>query len=342
MVDTLPEKKHAIFYGNSSRQIGAGHIMRLLALAQHIKEDGFKVTFLYKKCLVNLIERLNHEGFNTIQLNSEINERDISALYPHILVIDDYNLSNIELQSISALQVFTVLFDDALNQDSLFADLIINSSPNATISSYKHRAPQANLCLGPKYTILRKEFSQIIAKNNINYSDRQRLIMTLGGTDVKNLSYPLCKELIKHLPDIAIDLILGVNAPEKIIELNKENDKLQVHINSTKISSIMSQAKLAISAAGGTMGELAAMQVPTIALVCADNQLPALTSKLNGSWYTAIDARRHPTPTAEIISTVKNLWENQSLRVNMHRQARKIVDTNGCDRIIKNIKEFTC
>ena len=53
-----------IFRVDASLQIGTGHIMRCLSLAQVLKEYGASVEFICRAHKGNLIEKVQTKGFN--------------------------------------------------------------------------------------------------------------------------------------------------------------------------------------------------------------------------------------------------------------------------------------
>ncbi|PTA50805.1 UDP-2,4-diacetamido-2,4,6-trideoxy-beta-L-altropyranose hydrolase [Shewanella morhuae] len=345
MVAFLLDKARIVFYGNSSQQIGAGHIMRLFALAQ-AAQTQFEVVFAYKSCTDVLLHKLHQQGFSTHSINSPLNTHELMLLKPTVLVVDDYYLVDSELDTLKNLDVYLVKLDDGLNNAIFFADLIINPAPNAPLDVYKRHAPTAMLCLGPQYTYLRQEFSRC---NLIPVEERKNLLITLGGTDSKSLALPLSKLLLDCLPQVQIQLLLGKTHQHQLSlkNLQKKNTCFHLICNPESVAEIMSRSGLAISAAGGTLGELASMGVPTLALITVDNQLPALTSPLNNTWYHGIDVRNFNDENGDISQNrdllnkireeVLILWHNTCKRVHMGEQARQLVDTKGCQRIIEQL-----
>lgn len=345
MEDTLPDKGHFVFYGNSSKTLGAGHIMRLFALAQTVQQAGFRITFIYKQCTSSLLEKLSNENFSTLQFFGAIEADFIAKLKPSCLVIDDYHLSSEEWQNLKSLLVFKLLFDDELNQAPLYADLIVNPSPNAKLENYNPRAPNAHFCLGPKYTILRNEFKNA-SKSIKDIHQRKHILITLGGSDIKALAYPICNILLSYLEGVELILLIGNTHHSQLKQLQQlvqQHKSFSLSINSSNIAQLMSESGMAITGAGGTLGELAAMGVPSIALVYVDNQLSALTSVLNGSWYQAMDFRDHGNSAQDQVMlnklalTASELWQDKFKRVQMSQKAQQIVDTGGCQLILGKV-----
>lgn len=319
--------------------------MRLFALAQYAQMAGFKVSFLYKQCLPSHLKMLMHEGFGTTPISTQLSTQAILSIAPTHLVIDDYYLSKEEWQVLKKLPVFKILFDDALHREPLYADLIVNASPLASPEAYKKQSPDAQLCLGPQYTILREEF-RTASLTLPPLQERNQLLILLGGTDVKHLSLPLCQKMLDRYPSLNLSAIVGECAEEyetALRQLAKQYPKLSLYIKTNKVANIMAQSGLAISSAGGSLSELACMNVPALALVFADNQANALHSLTNNSWYKALDFRtygQHNTIEEELMLnnlciSAYDLYQDLAQRAQMQKQVIGIIDGLGCQRIIE-------
>jgi UDP-2,4-diacetamido-2,4,6-trideoxy-beta-L-altropyranose hydrolase len=345
MVVFLPVKPRVAFYGNNSHGIGAGHIMRLYALAQ-AAQVFFDITFIYKTCSLPLLNKLHQANFNTQQIAAPLSTDE---LLPHAftaIIVDDYDLTTDEWLQLNQLTIFIVKLDDALDHQPIWADFVINPAPNVSLEEYRQRAPNATFCLGPQYTYLRKEFA---AQDYIPIAERPDLLIALGGTDPKSLALPLSRAIIDALPEAHVCLLIGqVHQQQRALELlAKQHSNFSIICNPPSVAQIMMQSGLAISAAGGTLGELASQGVPTLALVTVDNQLPALGSPLNNSWYYAIDTRAFDCNQADtqinndLLSKIKvdavNLWHDKCLRQDMSDIARQLIDSQGCQRIIRQL-----
>jgi UDP-2,4-diacetamido-2,4,6-trideoxy-beta-L-altropyranose hydrolase len=346
MVAILQNKGHFLFYGNSTSQVGAGHIMRLLALAQYAQEAGFKCTFLYKQCQPSHIKRVHDEGFGTAQLSGLLSPDAFKDLSPTHLIIDDYSLSLHEWQLLKDASVFKIALDDAQSADPIYADLVVNASPSALEAEYRARTKYALLCLGPDYTLLRKEFrvaSVVLPELNA----RKRVLVIMGGTDVKHLSLPICHKLLGLHPELPLSLVLGECTPESeqaVCQLAARYPHFQLYRKPNNVATIMAEAGLALSAAGGSLSELACMNVPTLALVCAENQRGALRSPPNNTWYQALDfssyGERHDPNADELMidslcAQAYELHKNYERRLAMQQQIIGIVDGLGCRRIVE-------
>ena len=87
-----------------------------------------------------------------------------------------------------------------------------------------------------------------------------------------------------------------------------------------------------MSAAGGTAGELAALGVPTILTIIADNQVAGAQACVNDGWCAVVDARDNPAAVDELIPATVQLWHDHDKRAAWAARARAAVDPGGADR----------
>jgi UDP-2,4-diacetamido-2,4,6-trideoxy-beta-L-altropyranose hydrolase len=352
-------EQHFVFFANASASIGAGHVMRLLALAQACVRKGIKVSFASYECPEYLHAKLHHEGFNIITLATNFTLNTLLEFKADVIVVDDYSLNDEQWAYFRNTKALLVNIDDDIDNKALVSDIIINPAANATASNYKKRAPKASFCLGPTFTLLRREFAE---QAFVDIEHRKRILVTLGGADVKNMSLALAHALVKKsLDDAEIYVLLGglnSQALRPLQTLASQHSNLCVIEKSEQVAALMMQSGLAITAAGGTLGELACAGTPSIALVSADNQkavlsaalAPSLSTKPPSAWFYAHDVRSYvedeksPSDTThnaqmieEITAQACELWRDLCKRECMSTQARQLIDGHGCERIVEQI-----
>lgn len=351
--------KKICFYANSSPKIGAGHIMRCLALAQAFQKMDYRACFLYKECLPHVLSLLKENQVEPVYCDSD--NFTCSELIQNnqfdCLVVDDYDLIDDERLSLKDLvskprhtRTKIIAIDDAIEDTEVFADIVVNHAETATPEQYVGRFKSDTLLLGKTYALIRKEF--LISSNALT-EHRDSLLITLGATDVKGISLPLVQRVHQLVPKVPIVLVLNnlsLFDSHLLTEVsNLEN--VHLHTNVKQMSALMKQSRLAVTAAGGTLNELACMGVPSIAIVVADNQLSAMCSLHNGQYYKAIDARSYQVdapcnsnPNKKVIDKIVNqtveLWRDTCLLSEMSERAKQVVDGKGCSKIVDAVENL--
>ena len=346
--------KHFVFFANASSKIGAGHIMRLYALAQVCVAKGISVTFASCQCPDYLQDKLQQANIKFVLLPEDFCARDINALNAAVWVIDDYYLREQQWQYFKASGALLVNIDDNTHDCALHSHIIINPSasstsaitPAVTSPCYEKRAPTAQLLLGPSFALLRQEF---VEQKFIPMSERRNILITLGGADVKNMTHAIANAVLKRVAvNTPVTLLIGglqSHSANALYALRDKHPNVEIIENSEHVAKLMMRSGLAITAAGGTLAELSCMGTPSIALVSVDNQLGALQLPENKRWYEVIDVRNYKdqgtpndaTVIQEISDKTSQLWRDLCKRREMSDHARQIIDGKGCTRILEQI-----
>jgi len=152
-----------------------------------------------------------------------------------------------------------------------------------------------------------------------------------GGSDPTGLSGQVAERLHAALPDASISVILGPASTQgwQLAKLQRQLPRLKVYSAPNKVSKILRDAGLVVTAAGGSVGEAAAMRLPALVLVVYDNQAAALQA----CPYPVVDARQGLP--ADLEMQVKALFDDPARRRAIAAAAHKIVDGKGAQRVVE-------
>lgn len=347
-----------LFRADGSQSIGMGHIIRCLSLAEELRSAGFEVAFITK--YEEGENKIISSGFKTFKIQGDIeapvegffygNSEDlieeagsiiclISDFKPNILIIDSYNISMKFLLGLRQ-NVKTVYIDD-INSFNYPVDMIINGNINAIDLNYTRQTSSEQMLLGIDYNMIRKEFKDLPKRNVAN--EITKIMITTGGSDTFGLSKKFAKWILTNLEfeNIQINLIVGSAFSNKseLYKLAQEHKNLILHENPEKISEVMLQSDIAISSGGSTLYELCACGTPTLSFVVADNQVGIVTkmSELglvqSIGWYNELQEEN-----LKVI--LINFMKNFQKRKEMSSQGQKLLDGNGCSRIVEKLLEI--
>jgi len=265
-------KKKIIFRSDAGINIGYGHFVRSLALAQMLKND-FDCAFAtrlpseYQKNEISNICRL-------IQLNSEETKfEDFINLLSgeEIVVLDNYFFSTDYQRNIKEKGCKLVCIDD-IHDKHYVADVVINHGlDNPKLFSIE---PYTKLCLGLDWALLRKPFIDAAQRcSNINNNMIERVVVNFGGVDYNNLTTQVIESL-KGLTSITrIDAIVGDGFLFSKDNLNKDMIFLHRNISAEKIVSIFKSCDAAILSASTVCIEALACGTKIAAGYYVDNQI---------------------------------------------------------------------
>ena len=285
----------------AGKNIGFGHLTRCTAIYNYLEDNSFEVDLI-----VNLNEALTPNlGFENIDwLN--INPEFFANKY-NLIIIDSYLVSKSWLLGLKNKQTVVVHIDD-YNRIIYPVNLIVN--PNIFLESLDYSNQTTKYIGGPDYLILRKPFR--LKKEKSIYNGKPRLLITLGGSDYRNL----LPKLIKWSTDLNLFKI-SIIAPEGIEVLSKGVRVLPL-LDANSMANEIINSEVIISACGQTLHEIASINRSTIGIGIDIDQIP------NHKFYNSINFIKH------------NLWWDQNeLEVEVKKELIRLADYSNREKDLK-------
>ncbi|MGB0383332.1 MAG: UDP-2,4-diacetamido-2,4,6-trideoxy-beta-L-altropyranose hydrolase [Ardenticatenaceae bacterium] len=336
---------------DASARIGAGHLMRCLALAQGWQARGGQVTFITACESVGLLRRLKNEGFKVITLEQAYphsadwdRTSQLLANYPGAwIVLDGYHFDPTYQRQIKESAHPLLLIDDTAHLEYYHADIILNQNINAEQLPYSCD-PDTRLLRGTGYVLLRSEFLSWQAWQRTIPQVAHKVLVTLGGGDANNQTLKVINAL-QEVNEDGLEAVVVVGAsnphfPELQSAVHHSRVPIRLIRNANNMAELMAWADIAVSAGGSTCWELAFMGLPNIILVLADNQrgiaegLHDLGIAINMGWYAGVSE-------LELAHSLKMLIFGSERRQKMSKVAQKLVDGKGSDRVVSKINKLT-
>ncbi len=314
----------------ASSLIGMGHFMRCFAIAEAAGTRGVEVTFLLNEISEAVAARLAAIGAKGVIVAGPLGfEGDFMALAglnltrQDWLIVDSYQADEAFIRTLSNGTQVAVI-DDMAALERYDCDLIINPAEAAHDFNYRRKS-DAKLLLGADYALIRSEFREAQTKTLA----QPTIAIMFGGSDPAGLTGQ-CAQLIQAvLPDVTIRLIAGP-ANRRLDELKAmASERIEVHASPDSVADVLAGCDLVITAAGGSVGEVAALALPALVLVVYDNQVAALKA----CPYPVIDAR-NGLP-ADLGDRVKALMADPQARATIAKSAHALVDGWGPARIVE-------
>lgn len=322
---------------------GTGHVMRCLALAQAWQHAGGDVIFAMAQSTVAIQERLRSEPVKVVAIHgvpgsAEDMQQTIDAALFHKaewLVVDGYHFDAhyvSELQNVLSLLVI----DDNGELESYSSELVLNQNVHARAEMYAKRAPRTRLLLGPRYALLRNEFTAYRNWARKVPERGTRILLTMGGSDPQGLT----PRILSALADLSIDnlqirVVVGGSAENRSGVAEKAGrfpGRVEVMSNVANMAESMVWADLAIAGAGTTCWEMCLLGVPAILVVVAENQrfiaehLARIGAAINAGPAESLDCSFLAQITAELLGS-------DDRRLEMSQSAMQLVDGLGSDRV---------
>ncbi|TWB82848.1 UDP-2,4-diacetamido-2,4,6-trideoxy-beta-L-altropyranose hydrolase [Nitrospirillum amazonense] len=336
---------------DATASMGTGHVMRCLSVAEALKERGISPLFAAVDLPPALAHRLDAAGFGvSLVPGPAASGADLAGLAEQIrrhhagaVILDGYHFNDDYRAGLAALGKPVMAFDDGPGTRPLHAHMIVNAGAAVDAAAYRAANPHAVLALGPAYAPLRAEFRRARGQALPPLDSRGRLLLTFGGTDPAGLTLPCLKRLAPALPaGVGLDVVVGGSNPNTdcIRTAGDRYPNTVVHVETPRMADLMREAGLALSAAGGTLGELACLTVPTLLVVVADNQASSAGAVAASGKARVIDARSMDKAEAaeRITADALALWADADARAALSHRIGEgddghLVDGLGAVRI---------
>ena len=317
--------------------------MRCLALAQAWHDAGGNVTFAMTEATPSIEARLRIEGAEVVRLPGLAASAEDSARTCDLarqkkaewVVVDGYQFGSAYQSALRERGLKVLLIDDNGAAAPYTADLVLNQNLDARKDLYRERAAHTRLLLGPRYILMRREFS-FWRKRSFEIEPRvRRVLVTMGGSDPDNVTQRILKILLTE-PDLELTVVVGGSNPHltRIEQLIEEgNCPIRLLKDVSDMPALMVWADLVIAGAGTTGWELCMMGSPAALCVLAPNQeriageLARLGAAVNLGYVGKI-------PVSKTGDVLCQLLKSQTKREKMSARGREIVDGRGAARVV--------
>lgn len=340
-----------LFCVSANSQIGMGHLMRCLSIADALRAEGISCFFVLEtECICRIVKehgflchKLENPSINSTGLEGELPELMglIENLKPIAVIVDSYQVTKKYLSALMCC-VKVVYIDDLLTFPYP-CDILINYNIYAPDweelyqREYQNKYPY--LILGPAYAPLRTEFKCLHPKRIC--ADVRHVLFSAGGADPENMTQRLLS-LIQDVPvweDIQFHMVIGAMNHNRnaLARMAQSMPNVRLHVNVSNMAYLMQECDIAIAAAGSTLYELCACGTPTITYILADNQIPGAESfEKKGLMLHAGDCRKDGF-TQYLYKAMVILMHDEVMRKRMSTQMKQTVDGIGAKRLAQKI-----
>ncbi|MBB4823662.1 UDP-2,4-diacetamido-2,4,6-trideoxy-beta-L-altropyranose hydrolase [Sporosarcina luteola] len=293
---------------DASVEIGSGHVMRCLTVAEALRERGCRVVFMMKALPGDLIEYVRSIGFEVI---SDFQPADLC-------IIDHYTIDERWERSIRPFVDKIVVIDDLANRRH-DCDMLLDQNivPDFKI---RYNALVPGHCvklLGPANLIMRNEFVSARQQMSKRRAHVQRLLLFMGGTDPTNETMKVLSALQKTTTKFAyVDVIVGSGNPKRVeIEKICNKEKFHFHCQIDYMASLMAQADFAIGAGGSATWERCYVGLPSSSTIVAANQVvstetaASLGAVWNMGWHEKVTVETYLQLLSDLPNHQKELRE---------------------------------
>lgn len=357
---------HIAFRADASLQIGIGHVMRCLTLADEFAKRGAHCTFLCRPHAGHLLAQIGQRGHTAIALlepqvdfvaladsvhaewlgtsvidDAEQTRQALAGQVVDCLVVDHYALDRQWEQMLRPHCTRLMAIDDLADR-AHECDMLLDQNLGRLADDYCGLVPEgATLLTGPQFALLRPEFARLRPESLARRvrPTFKRLLISMGGVDKDNVTGRVLSTLEGcMLPeDLQITVVMGPKAPwldEVRTQAALMRWPVEVLAGVSDMASLMVESDLAIGAAGGTSWERCCLGLPTLVLVLADNQKAGATGLEK---IGAVLAVEHVDRMESILNKFLAPESGQEYLCELSRAASVVTDGAGVTRVCEQL-----
>lgn len=352
------------FRTDASIQIGTGHVMRCLTLADALAAKGVQCSFICREHTGNLIEHIRSKGHAVYSLHNSHDadtnlahsawlgstqaqdakacEALLAELRPEWLVVDHYAL-DARWESEVARHCTNLMVIDDLGDRPHVCNLLLDQTFGRDAKDYRPLVSDGcTLLCGSNYALLRPEFAALrpYSLQRREHPKLKHLLITMGGVDKDNVTAQVLNALRAcSLPaDCEITVVMGGTAPW-LTDVQRQAQSMPwpttVRIGVSNMAQLMADSDLAIGAAGATSWERCCLGLPTVMMVLADNQRYA-AGLLEEEKAACILQLNNNLPT-QLARLINEVVLSEHLLRSLTEGAKVITDGGGVRRIVDHL-----
>ncbi len=335
-----------LFRCDGDADIGLGHIVRCLALAEELQSEyDCRITFAVHRGKPG-IDMIDVRGYPVITGNEstdafsqeEFLRNAVQASSCNALIMDfraDVSLDF--LFSLRQQGIILVDIDDP-NEKRLAADLAFYP-PVPQVKKLDWSGFTGQLMTGWEWVILRPEFTALADQQRIQ-NHRLHVLVTMGGSDPAGFTITALEALDLLEDDFDTTVVLGA-AFSREAELQslllRTKRKFTILRNVKNMAAVMVQADLAIASFGMTAYELACMGVPALYFCLTADHAESCQALVEAGMAVILEKR---SSIGNIADEIRLLLRDGKYRQRMKANSQKVMNTNGVQRIGAEINKI--
>lgn len=342
--------------------------MRCLTLADELRGRGTESIFVCREFAGNLCGYIEEKGYivhrlpvsDTPKENTEGNLKHAAWLgadwqtdarqveeiikgiepLPDWLVVDHYALDE-RWEGYLRPYVKKIMVIDDLADRPHVCDLLLDQNFYENFESrYDGLVPAwCKKLLGPKYALLRPEFSE--ARKNLRKRDGhvKRIMIFFGGSDPTNETTKALEAIrMLNRPDIAVDVVVGAFNPyHRVIEqIASDLPNCTCYFKVENMGELMTRADLGVGAGGATVWERCVLGLPCLIVSVAENQEKTV-SDMAESGYLLFLGQSETVSGTSLYHTLETFLQSPWLLSSFARKTRSLVDGRGANRVAQEV-----
>lgn len=343
-----------LFRVDASAEIGTGHVMRCMTLAEVLKDHGVESHFACQDIPGNMIETIRANGYAVHSLSGteslasdQLRDagqtlRIATDVCPDWLIVDSYALDATWHRVVRDSGNRLLVIDDLANR-TIYSDVLLDQNLGHEAATYEGLVQDGcRILAGPEYALLRSEFAELRAGSLVRRESPrlEEILISMGGADAVNATCEILALLEASATDSIkrITVVMGARAvwleDVKVLAATMPVET-EVAIAVNNMAERMAGADLAIGAGGGTSWERCCLGLPAIVVTVADNQRDVAINLDKAGAAVYAGEFEGGQWKANLVQALQELSENPDELKKMSDSAAAVTDGTGAGRVCR-------
>ena len=335
---------------DASIEIGYGHLVRCVSIAEYFQLFSFNCIFVHKKSKEGNTITVKDIGGN-FDYKIISSENEIENYY----IIGEKNLILLDVNNVPLFPKkqeyskyinylkksnFIVVSFEEFIQRKINSDILIIPYVGAS-RLYNDVELSGKLLLGQKYFVFRNEF--ILSKKVSIKAKVKNIFICMGGSDPNLLTEKYLSYIVKSNENLNLNIVFAQLDNLRIGKIRRSltsyNGTYVIHVNPINLASIILDCDIGVINSGLIKYETALLGLPCL---CVSNN--AKHEKIMQKFINQIDFI-HLGVTDKIsesffINSLCRLMNDKMMRKKINLNCLKSFDGNGVKRIFKNVRNL--
>ena len=343
---------------DASIDIGSGHVMRCLTLAEQFRENGDNVIFICRETLGSKEVLIKEKGFSVHslpfiqgplklwmlsnwQMDAYETNKILAVKNIDLLILDHYAIDSKWESKVKTENLKVLVIDDG-EERYHNCEVFLNPTYGAQNNKKQYElfcGKNTLFLLGTNFMILREEFDNIKGSFQIN-SSKIYMHVFFGGMDFNNYTLKFSEFLVEEFDFVHLLIVVGKDYEfdSELEELKKRyNKQITIYKDITNMAEIMKRCHVAFGAPGTTTWERAALGIPSAYLSTADNQIQIL-KQLSSENICLYLGEADKLGKKDFLKCMKKfLFDREKLSI-YKNNSKKIINIDGKKQIVNAVK----
>jgi UDP-2,4-diacetamido-2,4,6-trideoxy-beta-L-altropyranose hydrolase len=340
----------AVLRADASASIGAGHVARCLAIAEALGGRGWQCVLVAARGTAEVFPYLAAAGVHAVEVEPQAGHDPAevgraAGAAADLVVVDHYGLGRAFESGCRAWARRVLVVTDSPDGPH-HCDLLLDQTPGRTAADYARLVPpRAAVLAGESYTLVRRAFlagrPRALARRG-RMEPARHLLVSMGATDPSGHTSRILGELAEAGWPGPITVLLSPAAPH-LADLRRRiaalrEGRLLEGATADAVAAAMTEADLAIGAAGASTWERCCLGLPAVVLVVAENQRDIAAAVARAQAAVVLE-RAQEQGYGAIAAAVLSLAGDVDRLRDMSQRAAALCDGSGPERVVDAIEK---